>query len=50
MLRFDAPIYLWLLLTIPVLVMVRLLVNRRQKKRLKKFGDPGLLKELMPDV
>lgn len=50
MLRFDAPIYLWLLLIIPVLVMIRMFVNHRQKKRLKKFGDLKLLKALMPNV
>ena len=50
MLRFDAPIYLWLLLIIPVLVMMRMFVNHRQKKRLKKFGDLELLKALMPNV
>ena len=50
MLRFDAPIYLWLLLIIPVLVMMRMFVNHRQKKRLKKFGDLKLLKALMPNV
>ena len=50
MLRFDAPIYLWLLLIIPVLVMMRMYVNHRQKKRLKKFGDLELLKALMPNV
>lgn len=50
MLRFDAPIYLWLLLIIPLLALIRLLVARRQKRRLRRFGDPVLLKELMPDV
>ena len=50
MLRFDAPIYLWLLLIIPVLVMMRMFVNHRQKKRLKKFGDLELLKALMRNV
>jgi Ca-activated chloride channel family protein len=41
---------LWLLLIIPVLVMMRMFVNHRQKKRLKKFGDLELLKALMPNV
>lgn len=50
MLRFDAPIYLWLLLIIPVLVMLRLIINRRQRNRLKRFGDPMLLSGLMPRV
>lgn len=50
MLRFDDTIYLWLLLLIPLLMFLRWAMNRRQAKRLKKFGDPALLKALMPDV
>lgn len=50
MLRFDNSIYLWLLLIIPLLMLVRVVVNRRQKNRLKKFGNPELLKDLMPDT
>lgn len=50
MFRFEDPIYLYLLLLIPVLVIIRFITYRNQKKRLRKFGDPKLLKELMPDV
>ena len=50
MLRFDDTIYLWLLLLIPLLMFLRWVMNHRQSKRLKKFGDPALLKALMPDV
>ena len=50
MFRFEDPIYLWLLVLIPVLVLVRFISYRNQKKKLRKFGDPKLLKELMPDV
>lgn len=50
MLRFEDSIYLWLLLTIPFLVLVKFFYWYRQKKRLQKFGDPSLLKLLMPDV
>ena len=50
MFRFEDPIYLWLLVLIPVLVLVRFISYRNQRKRLRKFGDPSLLKELMPDV
>lgn len=50
MLRFDAPIYLWLLLIIPMLVVIRLLVNRRQKKRLQRFGSPELVRQMMPEA
>ena len=50
MFRFEDPIYLWLLLLIPILALVRFVTYRNQKKRLRKFGDLKLLKDLMPDV
>ena len=50
MFRFEDPIYLWLLVLIPVLALIRFITYRNQKKRLRKFGDPALLKALMPDV
>jgi Ca-activated chloride channel family protein len=50
MFRFEDPIYLWLLVLIPVLAFVRFVSYRNQKKRLRKFGEPQLLKNLMPDV
>lgn len=50
MLRFDTPIYLWMLLIVPALMVIRVIVNRRQLKRQKRFGDPKLLKLLTPDV
>ena len=50
MFRFEDPQYLYLLVLIPVLALIRFLTYRNQKKRLRKFGDPQLLKELMPDV
>ena len=50
MFRFEDPIYLWLLVLIPVLALIRFISYRNQKKRLRKFGEPALLKALMPDV
>ena len=50
MFRFEDPIYLYLLLLIPVLAIIRFLGYRSRRKRLRKFGNPTLLKELMPDV
>ena len=50
MFRFEDPIYLYLLLLIPLLAIVRFVAYRNQKKRLRKFGEPQLLKALMPDV
>ncbi len=50
MFRFEDPAYLYLLLLIPVLAIIRFVGYRSRRKRLRKFGNPTLLKELMPDV
>lgn len=50
MLRFEDSIYLWLLWLIPLLALVRFIMWRQRKGKLSKFGDPALLKDLMPDV
>ena len=50
MFRFEDPIYLYLLVLIPILALVRFISYRNQKKKLRQFGDIHLLKELMPDV
>ena len=48
MFRFEDPIYLYLLVLIPILALVRFVSYRNQRKRLRIFGDPELLKQLMP--
>ena len=50
MFRFEDPIYLYMLAVIPVLVIIRLLMVHQQKKRLRRFGDLELVRQLMPDV
>jgi tetratricopeptide (TPR) repeat protein len=50
MLRFEDPIFLWLLCILPVLILVRLIGWRRRHAKLKKLGDPELLKQLMPGI
>ncbi len=50
MLRFLHPIYLWLLLVIPLMGLVRLWMWRVQKKKYKRLGDKELLHQMMPDV
>ena len=50
MFRFEDPIYLYLLVLIPILVLIHFLMLRRQKKRLRKFGDLELVRQLMPNV
>src|SRR5574344_146728 len=50
MFRFEDSIFLYLLLVIPLLAVIHYTTNYRRRKRLRKFGDPALMKELMPDV
>lgn len=50
MFRFENPAFLYLLIIIPVIIVIRLLEIRKRKLKLKKFGDLSLLKQLMPDV
>ncbi|MCD8296911.1 MAG: VWA domain-containing protein [Prevotella sp.] len=50
MFRFESPLYLYLLLFIPLLFVIRVLGKRKRRKKLRKFGDPALLEQLMPDV
>ena len=50
MFRFESPIYLYLLLLVPALVVIRYLCNRNKMRKLKRFGDPELLKDMMQDV
>jgi Ca-activated chloride channel family protein len=50
MFRFEDPTYLYALLVIPVLMLIRLWQLRSQKQRLRKFGDPELVRQLMPGV
>lgn len=50
MFRFEDPIYLWALLVIPVLLLIRLAGWRRRRSKLRKFGDPELVRLLMPNV
>ncbi len=50
MFRFEDPIYLWLLLAVPMLMLVRIISFRVRRKRLRAFGDPALLRQLMPQV
>ncbi len=50
MFRFEDPIYLYLLVLIPLLALLRFLMVHQQKKRLRRFGDPELVRVLMPDV
>ena len=50
MFRFEDPIYLWLLLIVPLSAVIRFGVWRQRKKKLQAFGDPELIKEMMMGV
>ena len=50
MFRFENPIYLWLLLIIPILIILKIIMWYVQRKKLSRIGNPTLLKELMPDI
>ncbi|MBR6998181.1 MAG: BatB/BatC protein, partial [Prevotella sp.] len=50
MFRFEDPQYLYLLAVVVLLALIRFLTYRNQKKRLRKFGDPDLVSQLMPLV
>ena len=50
MFRFEEPAYLYLLLLLPLLAAFYLYSNYRKRKAIRKFGDPVLMAQLMPDV
>ena len=50
MFRFEEPTYLYLLLLLPLLVAFYVYSNFRRRKAIRKFGDPALMAQLMPDV
>ena len=50
MFRFENPIYLYFLLIIPLMWVIRLLSDRHRAKRIKKFGDPQLVRQMMEDT
>ena len=50
MFRFASPIYLYLLILIPVLTALYVALQFKVKKQVKSFGDPELMRGLMPDV
>ena len=50
MFRFEDPIYLYALVLIPVLALIRWGMVIRQRRQLRRFGDMDLVRQLMPDV
>ena len=50
MFRFEEPSFLYLLFLVPLLFVGYLYSNFLKRKRLREFGDPELMAQLMPDV
>lgn len=50
MFRFEDPQYLYLLAVVVLLAVVRFFTMRGKRKKLRKFGDPELVKLLSPNV
>lgn len=50
MFRFANPIFLYLLILIPLFTFLFVFLRYQRKRNLIKFGDPELLAHLMPDV
>ena len=50
MFRFANPDILYLLLLLPLIVALYLYSNHRRRQNIRKYGDPSLLKELMPTI
>ena len=50
MFRFENPLYLYCLIVIPLLAVLYYYSSYRRKRRLRKYGDPQLLRDFMIDV
>lgn len=50
MFRLEEPAYLYLLLLLPLLAVFYLYSNYRRRRAIRRFGDPALMEQLMPDV
>jgi Ca-activated chloride channel family protein len=48
--RFANPDLLYLLLLLPVMIVLWILNGIRKRRALKKLGDPGLVRQLMPEL
>ena len=49
MFRFANPEYLYLLIILPVVALIYFITSIRAKRRMRKLGDPVLLKRLVPN-
>ena len=50
MFQFANPHILWLLLVVPTMLALLVLLSQLRKRNIAKFGNPTLLRALMPDI
>lgn len=50
MFRFSNPEYLYLLISIPIIIFLLIIGARNRRKRLKIYGNPELLAQLIPNI
>lgn len=48
MLYFASPLYLWLLLLVPLIPVIYGVLRSLRRRRIRRFGDEALVRELMP--
>lgn len=49
MFKFGEPLYLYLLLIIPLIILLYIYSNFKRRKRLRMYGDPDLIAQLTPE-
>ncbi len=50
MFQFENPSYLYLLFLLPLIIVFYLYSNYKRRNNIKRYGDPDLIKSLMPEV
>ncbi len=50
MFQFENPSYLYLLFLLPLIIVFYIYSNYKRRNNIKKYGDPDLIKNLMPEV
>lgn len=50
MFRFAEPHYLYILILLPILIAIFIIYRHAQRKRLTRFGDLDIIKQLMPEA
>ena len=50
MFRFSNPEYLYLIISIPIIIFLLIIGARNRRKRLRLYGNPELMAQLMPNI